>query len=174
MLDAVDAGVQHVIERHFREAVGGDARAFVMGGLDGIADDGGRERRSKVAGVAVNPVPHELDPSVAFPGLFTDSFHQALRFNFLSEPPQVPARARNVATGADQHRDVRRPSTDHTPRCSLPGPVRTVPVNSMIPAMCTSFLPGQASTGNVTSPERKAVVAFILTTRVPLQGLRSG
>src|SRR5690349_23114993 len=52
-----------------------------------------------------DPVPHQLDPAVTFPCLLAHRLHEAFRFNFDREVPQVAAGPRNVPAGADDPRD---------------------------------------------------------------------
>ena len=65
VLDAVDPGVEHVVERVLGEAVRGDAGAFLVGGGDRRLERRPRASGGEVAGVAVDPVPDEFDPAVA-------------------------------------------------------------------------------------------------------------
>ena len=50
----------------------------------------GREATAQVAGVAVDPVPHELDPAVPGAGLLAHGLHQVLRLHLDGEAPEVP------------------------------------------------------------------------------------
>ena len=113
VFDAVDAGVEHLVQGVLREAVGGDACAFVMRGQDGITHDGGRKAGCQVAGFAVDPVPDELDPAVAVAGLLAHGLHKALRFHLDGETAEVAPGARDVSAGADQYREV--PAALHPP-----------------------------------------------------------
>ena len=75
VLDAVDAGVEHVIQCVLGEAVRGDPGTFIVGSGNRVPHHGRGERRRQVAGVAVDPVAHELDPAIAVARLLADSFH---------------------------------------------------------------------------------------------------
>ena len=88
MFDAVDAGVEHVIQRVLGETVRRHPGAFIMGGADSVPHHGGGERRREVAGVAVDPVPHQLDPAVARECLLPHRLDQAVRLNLDGESPR--------------------------------------------------------------------------------------
>ncbi len=101
VLDAVDSGVEHVVQGVLGEAVRGDPGAFIVGGADRVPHRPGRERWRKVAGVAVDPVPHQLDPAVAGTGLLPDRLHQLLRLDLDGEAPQVAPGPGDVPAGPD-------------------------------------------------------------------------
>ena len=82
-------------------------RALHRGRPDGVLDRRGREAGGEVAGVTVDPVPHELDPAVAGPGLLTHGLHQALRLHLDGEAPEVPPGPGDMPAGADDPRQVR-------------------------------------------------------------------
>ena len=107
VLDAVDPGVEHVIQGVFGEAVGGDAGPFIVGGLDGILERSGGKAGGEVAGVAVDPVPHELDPAVAGTGLLPHGLDEILRLHLDGEAAQVAPGAGDVPAGADDPGKVR-------------------------------------------------------------------
>ena len=85
MFDAVDSGVEHVVQGVFAEAVRGDPGALIVGGADGVPDRRGGKRRREVAGVAVDPVPHQLDPAVPGTRLLPDRLHELLRLDLDGE-----------------------------------------------------------------------------------------
>ena len=101
VLDAVDSGVEHVIEGVLGEAVRGDPGAFVVGGLTASLTLPGRETGGEVAGVAVDPVPHQLDPAVPGAGLLADGLHEVLGLHLDGEAAQVAAGPCDVPAGAD-------------------------------------------------------------------------
>ncbi|MCY1230099.1 hypothetical protein D9M72_424960 [compost metagenome] len=107
VFDAVDAGVEHVIQGVLCETVGGHPGAFVVGGAHSVPHQCGRERRRKVAGVPVDPVPYELDPAVTRQRLLAYGLDQSVRFHFDGESPEVAARPGDVAAGADDARQLR-------------------------------------------------------------------
>ena len=108
VFDAVDSGVEHVVQGVFAEAVRGDPGAFIVGGADGVPHRCGGKRRREVTGVAVDPVPHELDPAVTGAGLFPDCLHELLRLDLHGEVAQVAPRPGDVPPGPNDPRRIRR------------------------------------------------------------------
>ena len=66
----------------------------------------GGEARRQVALVAVDPVPDELDPAVAAPGLERGVLRQLVRLHLVGVVADVPLGAPEVAPAADQPRQV--------------------------------------------------------------------
>ena len=104
VLNAVDAGIEHLVQGVLGEAVGGHPGAFVMRRTDGVADDGGGKGGCQVADAPVDPVPHQFDPAVTVPGLLAHRLNQALGFDFVGEAAQVAPGPGNVPARADQDR----------------------------------------------------------------------
>ena len=107
VLDAVDPGVEHVIQGVFGEAVCGDAGPLIVGGPDGVLDRPGGKTGGEVAGVAVDPVPHELDPAVARAGLLPHGLDEILRFDLDGQARQVAPGPGEMPAGADDPGQVR-------------------------------------------------------------------
>ena len=107
VLDAVDAGRDQVRQAVLAEAVRGDPGALLVRGGHRRDEDVGRPAGRQVAGVAVDPVAHQLDPAVAGPGLGADLLDQLLGLDLVRVVADVAAGAGDVPAGADDPRQVR-------------------------------------------------------------------
>ena len=145
VLDAVDPGVEHVIQGVFGEAVRGDAGAFIVGGPDGVLDGRGGKAGGEVAGVAVDPVPHELDPAVARAGLLPHGLDQTVRLHLDGEAPEVAPGAGNVPAGADDPGQVARCWSQRVSWTAPASRTSSVPASRSVVACCSATCP-------VTSP----------------------
>ncbi|MDI2023724.1 hypothetical protein PJL18_04272 [Paenarthrobacter nicotinovorans] len=107
MFDAVDVGIQHVVDCVLRKAVRRDPGTFLVGGSYGVPDQLCRKRGRQVANAPVDPVAYELHPTVAVTGLLADGLHQLFRFNLMAQSAQVPTASGDVAAGPDKAGQVR-------------------------------------------------------------------
>jgi phosphomethylpyrimidine synthase len=106
VLDAVNAGVEHLVQGVLGEAVGRHPRTFVMRGADGVTYDGGGKGGRQVTGAPVNPVPHQLDPAIAVPRLLAHGLDEAPGFDFVGEAAKVAACPGDMPARPDQHREL--------------------------------------------------------------------
>jgi hypothetical protein len=102
VFNAVNPGVEHVIDGVFSEAVGRHPGSFIAGGRDGIPDNVRGKGSCEVAGVTVDPVSDDLHPPVSITGFLADSFHEPARLDFMAQAAQIPAAACNVAACPDE------------------------------------------------------------------------
>ena len=101
-MPAADQAGQHARP----EAVGRHLRALGVGGVDRRGERLGGEARRQVALVAVDPVPHQLDPPVAGAGLLRGVRRQLVGLDLVGVVADVALGAADVATAADQPRQV--------------------------------------------------------------------
>jgi hypothetical protein len=79
VFDAVDADGREVVQHLLPEAVGRDPGTLVVRGGERGGDGVARPAGGQVAGVPVDPVPHDLDPAVAAAGLLAHGLEAADR-----------------------------------------------------------------------------------------------
>lgn len=106
MLDTVDARLHEIGERLLGEAVRGDAGAEPVRLGDGRLDLAARPAGGQVPGVAVDPVPHQLDPAVPAPGLPGHVRDEVAGFDLMGVVADVAAGPGDVAVGPDDLRQV--------------------------------------------------------------------
>ncbi|RPK86897.1 hypothetical protein EES46_20275 [Streptomyces sp. ADI98-10] len=106
VLDAVDARFHQVGERLLGEAVRGDAGAEPVRLGDGRLDLAARPAGGEVPGVAVDPVPHQLDPAVPAPGLPGHVRDEVAGLDLVGEVADVAAGPGDVPAGPDDLRQV--------------------------------------------------------------------
>lgn len=109
VLNAVNPGVEHVINGVFSEAVGSHPGPFVVGGRNGIPHDVPREGNRKVTGTAINPIAYEFDPTVPVPGFLADCLHEFARLHFVTQATQVTPAPGDVASGTKQPWEILPP-----------------------------------------------------------------
>ena len=106
VLDAVRPGRREVAQRLLPEAVSRDPGPFVVSGGDRLGEDVDRPARGEVPELPVDPVADELDPAVPRPSLGAHPGDELLGLDLVGVVADVALRAGDVATGADDLRQV--------------------------------------------------------------------
>jgi hypothetical protein len=106
VFDAVDADGREVVQHLLPEAVGCDPSTLVVRGGERGGDGVARPARTQVAGVPVDPVPHDLDPAVATACLLAHGLDQLIGLDLVGVIADVTAGPGNMPAGPDDHRKV--------------------------------------------------------------------
>ena len=103
---AFDADGREVVQHLLPEAVRRHPGTLLVRGRQCRGDGFARPTGGQVAGVPVDPVPHDLDPAVATACLLAHGLDQLIGLDLVGVAADVTAGPGNMPAGPDDHRKV--------------------------------------------------------------------